>query len=222
MSLGGRPKEEGGHKDWHLTFDKVTSEALEKIRNGGGKASEALEKAFKPIAEKYDPGELSIHIWRYEVYLSQQIIKATEQGKPEDVQGLGALASALKDFRSLCGVPPLNLELLSTGTIPLGIKQFFEHKDMVMKAIAHQDPNDLAKVPQATLNYLKADLPLEVKEGFPELKTLEDKIIRVFNQRAVSWLLTPGYRNYLLKRIALNYVPQVYGKAQELILNGTP
>lgn len=118
MTLGGRPKEEGGHKDWHLTFNKITSNALEKIRKKKGKASEVLEKAFEPIAEKYDPGELSIHIWRYEVYLSQEIIQAAQEGKTESVQALAALANAVKDYRSMCGLPLANSNLPITQVKP--------------------------------------------------------------------------------------------------------
>lgn len=96
---------------------------------------------------------------------------------------------------------------------PLWKKQFFEHKDRIMRAIANKDPDDLVKVPEAALNYLKSDLPSEIKEKLPELKELERKIAWVFKQQDVDWFPTQVYRADLLEDIALSFVSELYGKA---------
>jgi len=104
------------------------------------------------------------------------------------------------------------------STEPLWKKQFFEHKDRIMRAIANKDPDDLVKVPEAALNYLKSDLPSEIKEKLPELKELERKIAWVYKQQDVEWVPTQVYRRDLLTDIALSFVPELYGKAQDLVL----
>jgi len=107
----GRPKEEGGHKRINISVDNFTEKALTKIRDGDGNISKFIEKQLKPVLENLDPGEASIHVWRIEAYLSQQIIKATAQSKPDLVIALASIANALKDFRNLCGISPRNFML---------------------------------------------------------------------------------------------------------------
>lgn len=102
----GRPKEKGGHKRINISVDDFTDEALAKIRKGDGNVSRFIEKQLRPVLENLDPGEASIHVWRIEAYLSKQIKKATEQNKLDTVIALASIATALKDFRSLCGIPP--------------------------------------------------------------------------------------------------------------------
>lgn len=105
----GRPREEDGHKRINISIDKFTAGALDKIRKGDGNVSRFIEKQLRPVLENLDPGEASIHVWRIEAYLSQQIIKATEQNKPDTVIALASIATAIKDFRNLCGIPPGDL-----------------------------------------------------------------------------------------------------------------
>lgn len=99
-------REQGGHKRINISVDEFTDNALDKIREGDGNVSEFIEKQLRPVLENLDPGEASIHIWRIEAYLSQQIIKATKQNKPSTVQALASIANALGDFRRLCEISP--------------------------------------------------------------------------------------------------------------------
>lgn len=119
----GRPKEEGGHKRIDISVDEFTDKALDKIRKGDGNVSRFIEKQLKPVLENLDPGEASIHVWRIESYLRQQIIKATKQNKPGTVQALASIGNALDDFRKLCGIPPLDYqhgeEIRVTNQIPV-------------------------------------------------------------------------------------------------------
>lgn len=101
----GRPKEEGGHKRINISINDFTDKALDKIRKGGN-VSRFIEKQLRPVLENLDPGEASIHVWRIEAYLGRQIIKAVKKDKPELAQTLGSLATAIKDFRDLCGISP--------------------------------------------------------------------------------------------------------------------
>lgn len=116
MALGGRPKEEGGHRDRKLSFDKFTNEALDKIKRGGGNISQYIEKALKPELENLDPGEVSREIWRYETYINQRISQALIEDKPKKAKALASILVALKDYRNLSGIPPLDPDLLSTTT----------------------------------------------------------------------------------------------------------
>ncbi len=111
MALGGRPKEEGGHKPFKLSFDKFTSQALEKIREGNGNISGFVESELSPVLKQLDPGESSIHIWRIEQYLAGRIIDAASNGEFETVKALGSIGNALKDYRKLAGIPPSDSEI---------------------------------------------------------------------------------------------------------------
>lgn len=104
----GRPKEEGGHKRINISINDFTNKALKKIREGKGNVSKFIENQLRPVLENLDPGEASIHVWRIEAYLSREIIKATKLNKPGLAQALASIATALKDFRALCGIPPAN------------------------------------------------------------------------------------------------------------------
>lgn len=107
MVLGGRPKEQGGHKPLKISVDKFVAQGLEKV----GNKSQFLESVARPVLEKMDPGEASIFLWQIDIYLSQGIIAATKEGNFGQVQALGWLASQLEDARKLCGIPQSKEEL---------------------------------------------------------------------------------------------------------------
>lgn len=102
----GRPKEQGGHKRINVTVEKFVSDALQKVPN----KSQFLEKVARPVLEQLDPGEASVYVWKIEMFISQGIIKATQEGNFKQAQALGWLADQLEDARALCGMPPSNLE----------------------------------------------------------------------------------------------------------------
>jgi hypothetical protein len=54
LALGGRPKEEGGHKPYKLTFDKLTSEEFERLRSRGVKISKFVESKLKQHKDNLD------------------------------------------------------------------------------------------------------------------------------------------------------------------------
>lgn len=83
----GRPKEEDGHKRINISIDKFTDEALDKIRKGGN-VSKFIENELRPTLRKLDPSDVSFHVWRIEVYLSQQIINAIEARAREETAPL--------------------------------------------------------------------------------------------------------------------------------------
>jgi hypothetical protein len=152
-----------------------------------------LRQAYNLIKESYKQKEILKHIFRD-----------------------GTVIYGLSEFG-----PPISIESKKRKLIkepPLWIKQFFEHKDIIMRIIGEQDQNELAKVPQATLNFLKADLPSEIKKEFPELEKLENTIKWVYKQKDVDLYQTRRLRNQLLKNLARNIVPEIYGKAQDLVL----
>lgn len=58
MSLGGRPKEEGGHVTIHVSINRATAEGLKKVE--GGEKSKFIENALRPILQELDPPEASV------------------------------------------------------------------------------------------------------------------------------------------------------------------
>lgn len=109
-ALGGRPKEEGGHKRIDITLDKETRRKLEKFKRQGGNVSKFIENEIKPVLKNLDPGQQSTHIYRIEAYLSYEIIEAVNKGDFETVRVLGDLAKAIDDYRKLAHIPPLRLK----------------------------------------------------------------------------------------------------------------
>ncbi len=107
MALGGRPKEQGGHKPLKISVDKFVAQGLEKV----GNKSQFLESVARPVLEKMDPGEASVFLWQIDTYLSRGIVVAAKQGNFSQVQALGWLANQLEDARNLCGIPPLEMKL---------------------------------------------------------------------------------------------------------------
>jgi len=54
LASGGRPKEEGGHTPYKLTFDKLTSEEFERLRSRGVKISKFVESQLKQNKDSLD------------------------------------------------------------------------------------------------------------------------------------------------------------------------
>lgn len=106
MALGGRPKEQGGHKPLKISVDKFVAQALEKVDN----KSQFIEKVVRPVLEQLDPGEASAFLWQIDVYISQQIIVATNNANFKQAQALSWLAGQLEDARKLCGIPPADFK----------------------------------------------------------------------------------------------------------------
>jgi len=120
-ALGGRPREEGGHKRIDISLDKETRRKLEKFKKHGGNVSQFIEREIKPVLERLDPGEQSVHVYRIEAYLSHEIINAVNKGDFEAVRVLGDLARAIDDYRKLAHIPPLTLK----GEASFGRKRKF-------------------------------------------------------------------------------------------------
>jgi len=116
LSLGGRPKEEGGHQPIKLSLNKFTRSALKKVKDGEGNLSKFVEEELRPTLEKLDPNEASIHVWRIEQYLSQQIIEETQKGNVETAKAIGSIAVAIENFRKLSGIPPSGFKLQQPST----------------------------------------------------------------------------------------------------------
>lgn len=133
MALGGRPKEQGGHKPLKISVEKFVAEALEKV----GNKSQFLEKLAKPVLQQLDPGEASIFVWQINVFLSQKIIEATQQSNYAQVQALAWLADQLEDARKLCGVPELNNELLKQKDKPSKVEAIYNLYEKIINLYVH-------------------------------------------------------------------------------------
>lgn len=56
MTLGGRPKEEGGHTATNLSLNHHVRRCLDKIMENGGNASQFAEKYLEGPCTHLDPG----------------------------------------------------------------------------------------------------------------------------------------------------------------------
>ena len=132
----GRRKEEGGHERINISVDKFTKEALQKIQKGDGNVSKFIEKQLKPVLENFDPGEASPVVWAIEAYVNKRILKALERDKPELVQALASLLTALKDFRELSGIPPKNFNLNEKAHSAEESRQVLGKREMIFTLIS--------------------------------------------------------------------------------------
>ncbi|MEM3760514.1 MAG: hypothetical protein QXZ02_05305 [Candidatus Bathyarchaeia archaeon] len=148
-ALGGRPKEEGGHKRIDISLDKETRRKLEKFKRQGGNVSKFIEKEIKPTLEALDPAEQSIHIYRIESYLSHEIIEALGKGDLEAVSVLGSIAKAIDDYRKIAHIPPLTLNL------PVSSKP--SEKVEVIKEIW----KEMSKISELASDYLFVDVAFD-------------------------------------------------------------
>lgn len=215
MALGGRPPEEGGHKPLKISVNKFVSEALEKVPN----KSKFLEEVARPVLEKMDPGEASVFLWKIDILISQGIVKATQEKDFKQIQTLGWLASCLEDARSLCGVPPPDFEFSLPKETPIWKKQASEDLNQLKKDIANRTGLEL--IPEATVLFLKCNLPSYIKEKLKvDIEELENRIVFA-KAIPVGTVMNPIWiheqTNARLKWIATKIVPQVLDKVATLI-----
>lgn len=100
MTLGGRPKEEGGHTPLKITVNDFVYSALSKVEN----KSKFIEETIRPILEQFDPGDMCQIVSEIYEKISQEIIYATEEGEYDKVAALAAFANSLEDYRKLCSL----------------------------------------------------------------------------------------------------------------------
>lgn len=164
MAIGGRPKEEGGHRPLKISIDKFVSEGLEKV----GNKSQFLEKLARPVLEKLDPGEASFFLWRIDVYISQGIIQATKKGDFKQVNALSWLANSLEDARKLCGVPPSNFKFSQEALTVQDklISDYFKDIDLIRRKNLHDSAKAMALARSLIMKlppHMKKDLELPLK-----------------------------------------------------------
>jgi len=158
LSLGGRPKEEGGHKPLRISVNKFVRDGLKKV----GNKSQFLEKVAQPVLEKMDPGEASFFLWQIDVYISQGIIKAAREENFKQVSALSWLANSLEDARKLCGTPPTGYKtgILETGFNGTMKEKFLEALGNVVEENIYGNPFKAWDL----IFHLKSLAPQEFKE----------------------------------------------------------
>lgn len=98
MALGGRPKEEGGHKPLKISVDNFVYNALNKVEN----KSKFIEETLRPILKQFDPGDMCQFVSETYKKIAQEILQATREGRYDKVAALAAFAISLEDYRKLC------------------------------------------------------------------------------------------------------------------------
>lgn len=96
-SLGGRPKEEGGHRPYKLTIDKATSKRFEEIREKCV-ISKAVEKAIANM-----PSEKTL-LWQREyelLLLIEPIMRYAKEKDWSNIKTLEVIAAAWGETRRL-------------------------------------------------------------------------------------------------------------------------
>jgi len=102
LSLGGRPKEEDGHKPINVSVDVKTYEGLEKIRDMTGNRSKFIENALRPLIHQLDPGESCEVLDLIDTTLNCRITSALSKQDFEMAATLATMGNSLAPFRVLC------------------------------------------------------------------------------------------------------------------------
>jgi hypothetical protein len=100
LSLGGRPKEEEGHRAKKVSLNLETCKGLEKINSG--ERSSFIEKALCPVLRQYDPGESCGALGQIDKILQLEIESALSKGDFEKVAALAAIGNTIAPFTALC------------------------------------------------------------------------------------------------------------------------
>ena len=145
MSLGGRPKEEGGHTRVRISLNKLVKEALEKLPKGS--RSRFIEEVLTPVVEQWDPAgspgpACEVLTWIDNVIhdkIHQEIVLASKVGDYKRAGALSdyarALAEASKPYRVLCGVPGLPLKPLDRNEMIERSPELRELKDQFLESL---------------------------------------------------------------------------------------
>jgi hypothetical protein len=104
LGLGGRPKEEGGHKSFNISLDDETRQGLEKLHNKNENRSKFIEKALHSPLKEFDPGSSCEVLNRIDEILSNEISSAVSGRNFEKVSALATLATCYGPFRSACKI----------------------------------------------------------------------------------------------------------------------
>lgn len=102
MSLGGRPKEEGGHEGINVSLNAETHRGLKKIQERGEARSKFIENALGPLIRQLDPGESCKALRRIDCLLKCEIASAVSKQDFEKTSALSAIGNVLEPFRTLC------------------------------------------------------------------------------------------------------------------------
>jgi hypothetical protein len=105
LGLGGRPKEEEGHKPINLSVNAETYEGLMKIHDEGGNSSKFVEKAVRPHIHQLDPGESCKILGEFDQRLRDEIVSALSKHNFEKAATLATIGDVLTPFMSLCRIP---------------------------------------------------------------------------------------------------------------------
>lgn len=115
LSLGGRPREEGGHKGIHVSLDAEIYKGLEKIHDEGGNRSKLIENAVRPHIHQLDPGESCKVLALMDKTLNCEIVSALSKQDFEKATTLAAIGDSLTPFRCLCQISGDNNSCGSNG-----------------------------------------------------------------------------------------------------------
>ena len=105
MGLGGRPKEEEGHKRINLSINAETHKVLMKIHNKSGNRSKFVEDVVRPHIRQLDPGESCKILGEFDQRLKDEIVTALSKHNFEKAATLATIGDVLTPFMSLCRIP---------------------------------------------------------------------------------------------------------------------
>jgi hypothetical protein len=105
LGLGGRPKEEEGHKRINLSINAETHKGLMKIHDKGGNRSKFVENVVRPHIQQLDPGESCKILGEIDNRLRDEIVSAVSDHDFEKATTLATIGDVLTPFMSLCRIP---------------------------------------------------------------------------------------------------------------------
>lgn len=104
MTIGGRPKEEGGHKPINLSVDYETFNVLGKMGGKGENRSKFIESIFRPHIKQLDPDPSCKVISQIDSILNNAMDSALQDKDFEQLATISMIATHFEPFRYLCKI----------------------------------------------------------------------------------------------------------------------
>lgn len=114
MTIGGRPKIEGGHTPTRLTLNAEVHECLRKISDQGGNRSRFVEMYMEAPCRQLDPGPACKRVSMIQQLLDDGLHSALQDGDYAGMQVLSKIREAIQPAVAVCGLDNRSRTLLAT------------------------------------------------------------------------------------------------------------
>jgi len=104
MTIGGRPKEEGGHTATKLSLNHNVRRCLVKIMENGGNASQFAERYLEGPCKHLDPGQACAALSKIKQILDDELASAYRDGDYSKMQVFAEMRGRIQPDVAACSL----------------------------------------------------------------------------------------------------------------------